>query len=98
MSKTLNMFIPKILGIPTTDITNGLRRYSRSAVRILLDSPQETFGFIYLSEQATILKKKGLNPHDVPIEFTERVGGHSSVNLKLLRQSIVEISRLMVRS
>lgn len=96
MSRSLNILIPKIFGVSTTDITNGLRRYSRSAVRILLSLPQESLGFIYLSEQAIILKENEINPKEIPINFAERIGGRSSVNMKLLKQSVMEIHKLLV--
>jgi dolichol-phosphate mannosyltransferase len=88
-SRLLNALIPRILRLPLTDITNGLRRYSRRAVEELLSFAPKSSGFIYLSEQAVIVHQSQLTIEEVPIIFAERRAGVSSVTSSELRQSLV---------
>jgi dolichol-phosphate mannosyltransferase len=80
-SKVLNYLIPKALGISCTDVTNGLRRYSKIATEVIFQHPQVNPGFIFLSEQALVLSKAGIIPTEVPITFVNRIHGESSVGL-----------------
>jgi dolichol-phosphate mannosyltransferase len=95
-SKILNSIIPLLLGIRTSDVTNGLRSYSRKSIDILLSSRIVNPGFIYLSEQALILKQYGIQPRDVPIEFANRNFGQSSVGFRELWASLEGIVKLVV--
>lgn len=91
----LNFLIPRILSIDIKDITNGLRRYSSAAVKKILASPQENSGFIYLSEQALILKKSNSSITEIPIIFTNRIQGDSTVTIHEIIQSVRGIKRII---
>lgn len=91
LSKILNWFIPRLLNLKVTDITNGLRLYPRHAAELLAATKQETVGFIYLSEQLLILKKAGFEVTELPTTFINRTLGKSSVSLRSLFQSLVEV-------
>jgi len=88
LSRTLNFLIPQILKIRVRDVTNGLRRYNRSSAKILAEKEPTTRGFIYLSEQAKVLKSRGITPFEIPIIFASRIAGQSSVTLKDLLVSL----------
>ena len=81
-SKMLNSIIPYLLNIKCTDITNGLRRYSTRAVEAFYEEEPKNTGFVYLSEQALIVKNKKLTITEVPITFINRTIGESTVGLK----------------
>jgi dolichol-phosphate mannosyltransferase len=81
MSALLNKVIPFSLGVKCTDITNGLRRYSRAAAKVLLDAGQSQSGFIYLSEQVMVCDRVGLKLAETPIHFVNRTSGESTVGL-----------------
>jgi dolichol-phosphate mannosyltransferase len=97
-SRILNFAIPKILDVPLADITNGLRRYTIRAVREILSEHQTNTGFIYLSEQAQIVKRKNLQITELPIEFIDRTLGKSTVTWREITASIRGIFGLMNRS
>lgn len=78
-SRVLNFIIPRLLHVELRDITNGLRRYSIDAVNEIIGQNQMNQGFIYLSEQALILKKRGLVIKELPIVFIDRTQGNSTV-------------------
>jgi dolichol-phosphate mannosyltransferase len=87
----LNKTIPRIFDIEITDITNGLRRYSRNALRTVIRHPQVNSGFIYLSEQAALIKDANLLISEVPIIFENRVLGQSTVSSKEILSSLIGI-------
>jgi dolichol-phosphate mannosyltransferase len=95
LSRILNSLIPKMLDIETSDITNGLRRYSLKATRIICSHECKNSGFIYLSEQAVYLKKSNINPNEIPIIFAPRIAGKSSVSKKDLINSLVGLINIM---
>jgi dolichol-phosphate mannosyltransferase len=94
-SKVLNIIIPKVLKLNTSDATNGLRRYSRAAVDQILKAKMKTSGFIALSEVAMILNSYSINPLDVPIKFVNRQLGKSTVTGKEIWHSIAGLVTLL---
>lgn len=96
MSKVLNRVIPYLLGIKTSDITNGLRRYSIESVKALIENPPQHSGFISLSEELLILKKYRLTTTDLSISFIDRTSGTSSVTPKLLVDSLLGLLHLLI--
>ena len=86
-SRILNILIPLVLNLPLRDVTNGLRRYSRTATREIIEFPPTSSTFIYLTEQALIVQRRGLTIEEVPIRFEERRAGSSSVTWRELLAS-----------
>ena len=78
-SSVLNYLIPKLIGVQVKDVTNGLRRYSRQAIEIIVSEEPKTGGFIYLTEVAVLLKNKKLSISEIPTTFVNRVIGNSTV-------------------
>lgn len=95
MSWTLNKSVPRILGINCADVTNGLRRYSKSAVDLLLSKPQLNTGFIYLSEVAKLISDSKMTISETPIRFEERIHGSSTVSRKEISDSLRGILTLI---
>jgi len=78
-SKAINKYLEAIFRIGLNDWTNGLRRYSKKSIEIQLSHKFENSGFISLSEQALLLHKNHIFPFEIPITFTERTHGASTV-------------------
>ena len=95
-SKVLNIIIPRVLRLNTSDATNGLRRYSRAAVDQILKTKMKTSGFIALSEIAMILKSYSINPRDVPTTFVNRQLGNSTVTRKEIWLSVTGLANLLL--
>lgn len=95
MSRSLNFLIPKLLKLPCTDVTNGLRRYSLTAVRRILDTEANTSGFIYLAEVASLIHRARLSIEEVPIAFDERRFGSSSVGFSELANSLIGLVHII---
>jgi dolichol-phosphate mannosyltransferase len=71
-----------------SDWTNGLRRYSAQASIIQLEHEFVNKGFICLSEQILILRKKGIEPFEVPIVFVDRTHGMSTITHMEILESV----------
>lgn len=96
-SRILNLVVPRLLRVPTTDITNGLRKYSKAALTLITSHKQMNTGFIYLSEQAVIINRNGLVIEEVPSSFVNRTIGQSSVTWKEVVSAQLGILKLLVR-
>lgn len=95
-SWVLNNSIPKVTSVDVHDITNGLRRYSREAVGQVLSNPQINTGFVYLSEQAVVLTKRGMKISEEPIIFIDRTLGTSTVTWREITNSLLGIVKLII--
>lgn len=95
-SHVLNWLIPRLLGLKLSDITNGLRRYSRDAVHHLLAHQAVSSTFIYLTEEALVLHRSGFELCEVPITFAERRAGMSSVTVDELRTSLKGLKDILL--
>ncbi|HUC88271.1 MAG TPA: glycosyltransferase [Candidatus Binatia bacterium] len=70
------------------DYTNGYRMYNRKAAKFLIGTTLHEKGFLLLSESAYKLKSAGYSLAEVPITFTDRKYGESSVQPKDLITSL----------
>ena len=93
----LNKTVPKIVNIKITDITNGLRRYSRRAYKEVISTPPINSGFIYLTEQAVLVSNADLSISEVPIVFENRLLGQSTVTWREILNSLKGITGLGYR-
>jgi hypothetical protein len=93
----LNKTLPRIVNIKITDITNGLRRYSRGAYKAVISTPPINSGFIYLTEQAVLVSKADLLISEVPIVFENRLLGQSTVTWREILNSLKGIIGLGYR-
>ena len=94
-SRILNYSIPKIFKLNVSDCTNGLRGYSRTAVEQLVNSPQKTTSFIYLTESLLVITNKKFTLLETPITFKDRMLGSSTVTYKELGNSLRGILSLI---
>lgn len=94
-SKLLNISIPLFLNLDVKDITNGLRKYSIKAVDLVLSREANSSGFIYLSEQALLISRSGLEIREIPIVFIDRELGKSTVTLREIVSSLFGVIKLV---
>lgn len=93
-SKLINIFIRFLLRIPVIDNTNGYRCYTKDAVRALVNHAFVSNGFIALSEEAFLLKKKGFTFVEISSIFIDRKKGKSSVTIGELMRCLVNLFRI----
>jgi dolichol-phosphate mannosyltransferase len=94
-SYLLNKILPRVFALGLTDVTNGLRRYSQSATGAILSEEAICNGFIYLSEQALVVKNNHLTISEIPITFIERISGSSTVTWREIVNSLRGIVELL---
>lgn len=80
MSKLINSALLNVLfNLGIHDYTNGYRMYNRRAAEYLTGTTLHEKGFLLLSESAYKLNRAGFTISEVPITFTDRKHGVSSV-------------------
>ena len=95
LSKLSNMLAKILLGAPVNDYTNGYRFYSKPATKMIISKCKNTKGgFIILSEIILVLWANGRKISEIKSVFKNRTRGESSVNLKLVLQSLVDLFKL----
>jgi len=95
LSKLSNNLAKLLLRININDFTNGYRFYSRRSVKkIISNCGKIGDGFIILSEIIVILNKNNYKISEHPTTFSNRQRGKSSVNLKLILQSLFGLIKL----
>lgn len=90
-----NILARSFLKINIRDFTNGFRFYSiRSAQKIVKNCGNIGDGFIILSEIVVVLNNNNYKIKELPTIFVNRSRGESSVNLKLILQSLYGLIKL----
>ena len=96
-SKLANILAKKILNINITDYTNGFRIYSRQATKTIINNCGNIGdGFIVLSEILLRIHQSKLKIMEIHSTFTNRVRGESSVNFRLIAQSLFGLIKLFL--
>ena len=91
-SKLSNKLAQFLLNVGVTDYTNGFRIYSRRSVELIIKKCGRIGdGFIVLSEILLIIKLNKFKIKELPTIFVNRKRGESSVNFKLIIQSLIGI-------
>lgn len=95
ISKLSNILAKTILRINVTDYTNGFRIYSKEATKLIVkECGKIGDGFIVLSEILLILNINKFKINEVSSVFINRIRGESSVNFKLIVQSLLGLIKL----
>lgn len=97
LSKLINFSLNFWLGLNLHDYTNGYRMYKREAIEYLVKMGLQEKNFIALSESAYILKRKGFKMIEIPITFTDRKNGESTVGIRELFLCLLGAIRLRFR-
>ena len=92
-----NFLARVLLNVGVTDYTNGYRMYSKKALKIVVSKCGKIGdGFIVLSEILLQLKMNNLKISDTPSIFINRKRGESSVNFRLIIESLFGLIKLYV--
>ena len=95
LSKFSNMLAKILLGVPVNDYTNGFRFYSKPATKMIISKCNKTSGgFIILSEIILLLWSNGFKITEIKSIFKDRTRGESSVNFKLIIESLIGLFKL----
>ena len=95
LSKLSNILAKILIGAPVHDYTNGFRFYSRPAAQTIITKCNNTGGgFIILSEIILVLWKKNFKISEINTIFKNRIRGESSVNIRLIVESLIGLFKL----
>lgn len=94
-SRILNYLIPKIIKSQVTDVTNGLRMYSRECIEYLCSLEQKSTGFIYLTESLIQLEDGNFAVQEIATTFVNRTVGESSVTYREIKNSLFGLATIM---
>ena len=88
-----------LLKVPVSDYTNGFRIYSNKAASHVVNSCGKVgSGFIVLSETLVELHINNFKIRDIKTKMINRVTGKSSVNLKLVFESLFGLIKLYLNN
>ncbi len=94
-SKLSNFLAGFMLNVGVSDYTNGFRIYSRRSVRLITSKCGNIGdGFIVLSEILLTINLQNYKIDELPTIFINRKRGESSVNFKLIIQSLLGLLKL----
>ncbi len=97
LSKLSNILAKNILQVNISDYTNGFRIYSNSSIDLIIKKCGRIGdGFIVLSEILLVIYVNNLRINETHSIFINRVRGESSVNIKLIFQSLLGLLKLFV--
>jgi len=94
-SRLSNILANLLLDIGVSDYTNGFRIYSKRSINLITKKCGRIGdGFIVLSEILLIIKLSNFKINELPTIFVNRKRGESSVNLRLILQSLKGLMHL----
>ncbi len=97
LSKLSNVLARILLGVPVNDYTNGFRFYSKRAAKTIIAKCNKTGGgFIILSEIIIVLWNNNYKISEIKSIFRNRIRGESSVNFKLIFESLIGLFKLFL--
>ena len=98
-SKLSNKLAQFLLDVGVTDYTNGFRIYSNKAASHVVNSCGKIgSGFIVLSETLVQLHINNFKIRDIKTRMVNRVTGKSSVNLRLVFDSLYGLIKLYINN
>lgn len=93
ISSVANFIAQTVLGIQMTDCTGSMRVYKLSAIMPIVDQTVST-GFSIQLELISLAATHGYKIAEVPIHFSERVNGNSSLSCKEIYRFMMLVARL----
>lgn len=97
-SHLANFLTRLFLGVPVSDYTNGFRIYSRkAAIHITENCGLIGNGFMILSEILVELYYNKFNVAETNTIWKNRIRGKSTVSLKLILESLIELFKIYKR-
>jgi hypothetical protein len=97
LSKLSNILAKTILKVNISDYTNGFRIYSNNSINLIIKKCGNIGdGFIVLSEILMVINVNNLRINETHSIFINRARGESSVNIKLIFQSLIGLFKLFI--
>lgn len=99
LSYCANMVFTRIIaGLPFTDSTGGFKCFRRSVLQSLSLDKIGSSGYSFQIEVNYLAWKKGYRVVEIPIVFTDRTRGVSKMSTKIIREALLLLWRLRLRT
>ena len=94
LSRGGNLYTAFCLQLKIKDCTSGFRAYSAKSLAQINLSDLTADGYAFLTEMAFVISRNGLGKvTEVPINYVDRAFGDSKMNTKIMRESMVLVTR-----
>ena len=94
LSKWGNLYTAFCLRLKIKDCTSGFRAYSAKSLAQLNLNDLTADGYAFLTELAFVISRNGPGKvTEVPINYVDRAFGDSKMNTKIMRESMVLVTR-----
>lgn len=97
LSKWGNRYAAFVLRLPLSDVTSGFRAYRAATLRAIEPASTTAEGYAFLTELARRLVRQGSRVDEVPIVFADRTVGQSKMSGRIIRESMLLVTRWGVR-
>ncbi len=87
-----------ITGMPIKDPTGGFKCFRRQTLEAINLDRVHSNGYSFQIEMSFRTWKKGMRLKEIPIVFVDRVGGHSKMSKKIVREAIWMVWKLKFQS
>ncbi|MBD3347038.1 MAG: glycosyltransferase [Chitinivibrionales bacterium] len=99
LSYFANMVFTRIIaGLPFTDSTGGFKCFRRRVLQALNLNKIGSSGYSFQIEVNYLAWKKGFRIKEIPIIFTDRKRGESKMSTKIIREAMLLLWKLRLRS
>jgi dolichol-phosphate mannosyltransferase len=88
LSRGGNAYARAVLGLPVRDCSSGFVLYRREVLESIALSRVRSEGYSFLMEIKYLASKAGFSLVEIPIVFTERLGGRSKISKAILIEAL----------
>ncbi len=97
LSRWGNRYTAAVLRMPLGDVTSGFRAYRAEALGAIDPGSTTAEGYAFLTELARRLVRAGCTVEEVPIVFVDRAAGQSKMSSRIIRESMLLVTRWGLR-
>ncbi len=98
LSYFANKYTRFITGMPIQDATGGFKCFRRKVLESINLDKIRSNGYAFQIEMTFKTWKKGFKVGEIPIVFVDRVKGTSKMSKKIVREAVVMVWKLRIRS
>ncbi len=98
LSYFANKYTRFITGMPIQDATGGFKCFRKSVLESINLDKIKSNGYAFQIEMTFKVWKKGFKVGEIPIVFFDRVKGTSKMSKKIVREAVVMVWKLRIRS
>ena len=98
LSYSANIYTKIITGLHIKDATGGFKCFRREVLEAINLDEIKSNGYAFQIEMTFKAWKKGFKIKEIPITFVDRVKGTSKMSKKIVREAVIRVWKLRIRS